>query len=399
MAKHRKHKANHSTQPGIPVVAAATGAQAPVVGRTLSYPRTMPQPAIPARQRFAWEKLFKRLILTLVVMVVITGGWLGWKFYENEVKITGDKNPLHLLSIFNQQPLKGEDQGRVNILIAGDSADDPGHSGAQLTDSIMILSVNTKNHTAFMLSIPRDTWVDLPGWDHEKINAANEVTSFSQPGLPKGGMGELEQVIEQDLGIPIDYYALIDYTAFRDAVNAVGGIDVNIQSSDPRGLYDPNISVADGGPLRLPNGVQHLNGQTALNLARARGDAYGSYGFPRADFDRTQHQRQMLLALRSKATSAGVLSNPLKLGQLADSIGNNVQTDLQLNNMERFYSLTKNLNDSNIQSLSLDKINNQTLLKSYSAPNGQSALIPTAGLDNFTQIQAVIAQLLVVNQQ
>ena len=77
-------------------------------------------------------------------------------------------------------------------------------------------------------------------------------------------MGQLQQIVEQDFHIPIDYYALIDYTAFKDAVNAVGGINIDIQSPDPRGLYDPNVAKADGGPVRLPNGPVHLNGSQAF---------------------------------------------------------------------------------------------------------------------------------------
>ena len=296
-------------------------------------------------------------------------------------------------------PLKGEDTGRVNILIAGDSADDPGHSGAQLTDSIMILSIDTRDHTAFLLSIPRDTWVNLPGWDYEKINAANEVTSFNEDGFPSGGMGELESVVEQNLGIQIDYYALINYTALKDAVNAVGGIDVNIQSSDPRGLYDPSIDYATNGSLvNLTNGVHHLDGEQALDLARARGDAYGSYGFPRADFNRTQNQRMMLLALKSKAISAGVVSNPIKVSQLADAFGSNVKTDLPISGLDRLYTLTKGLDNSNIQSIGLDKINGQQLLTGSVSDDGQDILIPTAGYDDFSQIQTAVQKLLVVGQ-
>ena len=103
---------------------------------------------------------------------------------------------------------------------------------------------------------------------------------WAENGYPSGGMGQLEQVVEENFGIAINYYALIDYSAFRDAVNAVGGIDVTIASSDPRGLYDPNIDYTTHGPLvKLTNGVHHLNGQQALDLVCARGDSANSYGF------------------------------------------------------------------------------------------------------------------------
>src|SRR6266568_483484 len=339
------------------------------------------------------KKVIKTVVVVIVLAILAVGGWLGWKVYRNAAKLTHNNNPLILLSVFKPVPLKNQN-GQVNILLAGDSADDPGHDGANLTDSIMVMSINTKTHQASMLSIPRDLWVAIPSMGHQKINAANTVTDFSAAGYPNGGMGQLEQIVSEKLGITIDYYALINYTAFRDAVNAVGGITINIQGSDPRGLYDPNIAKADGGPLKLPNGPVALDGQTALNLARARGDSYYSYGFPQSDFDRTMHQRQMLLAIKDKATSANVLANPLKLGQLADALGNNVQTDLKINEMETFYNYTKGITDSNVVSYNLnDLIKGQTLLKNYVANNGQEALIPANGIDDFSQIQTAIAKL------
>lgn len=334
----------------------------------------------------------KRAVLIAAVLLLVAGGWLGGKFAYNIHKLFGG----NIFSILTTTKLKGEDVGRVNILLAGNSADDPGHSGASLTDSIMLVSIDTRQHKAFMLSIPRDLWVHIPNDGHQKINAAyvaGEADNFNQSGYPPGGMGQLEQIVSQDLGITINYSALVDYTAIRDAVNDVGGIDVNIQSNDPRGLYDPSIDYATHGPLvRLSNGVHHLNGEQALDLARARGDAYGSYGFAGSDFERTQNQRMMLAALKSKAVSAGVLANPAKLSSLSDAVGNNVKTDFKLSEVHRLYDLLQLIPNQNIQSLSLNQANGKNLLASYGAPDGESALIPAAGLDNFNDIRNFIRQ-------
>lgn len=346
-------------------------------------------------QRFRQKFTRKRVILGILAILLLGGGWLGFKFADNLQKIFGG----NIFDLLHSTRLRGEDRGRVNILLAGNSADDPGHGGANLTDSIMLVSIDTRQNKAFMLSIPRDLWVHISGDGHQKINNAyiyGQSNGFNQDGYPAGGMGQLEQVVSQDLGIPIDYYALIDYTAIRDAVNAVGGIDVNIQSCDARGLYDPNRDYATNQPLvRLSNGWHHLNGEQALDLARARGDPsiYGySYGFCNSDFTRTANQRQMLAALKNKTTSAGVLANPDTLSKLADALGNNVKTDFKLNEVRRLISLTQKINNGNIQSLSLDKANGKNLLQSYAAPDGESALIPAAGLDNFSAIQAFIRQ-------
>jgi len=364
--------------------------------------RSDPSGRIKKPRLFSWarlkavprKKLIIRSLLVLLVLILIPGGWLGWKFYRNVAKVTHNNNPLNLLSAFNPVPLKGQD-GRVNILVAGDSVDrtDRG-GGGDLTDSIMILSIDTKNKTAMMLSVPRDLWVPLPSYGHQKINAANTLTSFSQNGYPKGGMGMLEKVITDNLGVTINYYALVNYTAFKDAVNAVGGITVDIESPDPRGLYDPQ-PYGNAKSFKLPNGIQTLNGDMALNLARARGDAYRSYGFPHSDFDRTAHQRQMVLALKDKASSPSVIANPFKIGELADAMGNNITTDMKLNEMETLYTYIKKINNTDIQSNSInDLISGKTLLKNYTTDSGVEALIPAAGIDDFSQIEAAIKRLL-----
>jgi LCP family protein required for cell wall assembly len=276
-------------------------------------------------------------------------------------------------------------------LLAGDSSDDPNHPGADLTDSVMIVSIDTKNDTGFMLSIPRDLWVNIPGNGYAKINAAYEDGQnqhFSAPGYFNGGMGLLQEVVSQDLGISCQYYALIDYTAFKDTVNAVGGITITINSPDPRGLYDPYAN------LRLPNGIVSLDGQEALNLARARGDGPGAYGFPQADFNRTQHQRQMLVAVEQKALTLGVLSNPVKIGELFDAIGNNVQTDFKTDDAQAIYGIAKKVKLNNIQSLTFSESGSNALLENYLTPDGEDALIPIAGINNFSAIQAYVAGLI-----
>jgi len=341
------------------------------------------------KQPKAWKKILGSAFLVFLIASVSVGGWLGYKFIHNIDKVFGGSPFSNLEAFFGISKVRGETQGRVNILLAGDSADDPGHQGAQLTDSIMVLSIDTRNHKAFMLSIPRDLWVNIPGQGYEKINAANEVSGFSSPGLPSGGMGQLQQVVQTDLGIPIDYYALIDYSAFRDAVDAVGGINVTINSPDPRGLYDSYTN------LKLSNGAQTLDGQTALNLARARCDAGAGdvcYGFPSSDFTRTQYQRQMLLALEQKASSVGVLSNPLKIANLSDAIGNNVLTNLTLSNVLRIDQLTKGINSNDIYSTTYQYGGTSPLLVGEYV-YGQDALVPAAGLDNFSQLQNYYNQL------
>src|SRR5580765_6800936 len=116
----------------------------------------------------------------------------------------------------------------------------------------MVLSVDTKKNTALMLSVPRDLWVNIPGVGHSKINAA----------YPNGGMNKLQSVVEDNLGLTIDYQVLVNYGAFRDLVNAVGGINITIASDDPRGIYDPSLDYTSRHCCAL---AKYPNGQVTLN--------------------------------------------------------------------------------------------------------------------------------------
>jgi len=384
-----------SLQHGRPQASLGTPSIAPASQRL---GRKRPKSTAAAGKKRSWKTLTKRGALVVLALFMMSGGWLGWKVYRNSSKVFGNDNPLHMLSAFKPVPLKGQETGHVNILLAGNSADRSDGGGGNLTDSIMVMSVNTKTNEAFMLSIPRDLWVNIPGIGGSKINAANTVDDFSQEGYAKGGMGMLEKVISDNFGITLNYYALVNYKAFQDSVDTVGGIDVNIQSKDSRGIYDPSFRAHEGGPLKLSNGVNHLNGQVALNLARARGDPFngvrGAYGFPESDFTRTEHQRQMMIALKEKAMSMGVLSNPTKVGKLMDAAGNNVSTDLKVNELLSLYHLAKKIDTKSIQSLSLNNAEGKNLLSNYTTSTGQSALVPAAGPTDFSAIQAYVQKVI-----
>lgn len=328
-----------------------------------------------------WKKILKRSILVIVLLALLTGLYVGGKFVYNGVKLFGWDG---FWSLFNPPELRGEASGRVNILIAGNSGDQPGHGGADLTDSIMLASINTRDNTGYILSVPRDLYVDIPGYGAAKINEA----------YPAGGMELLKKVVSERFGVPIHYDVMVNYTALEEAVNAVGGIDVVIDSADPRGLYDPSKDLATGEPLvDLPNGPVKLDGHMALNLARARGQAAGSYGYARADFTRTEHQRLILAALAEKVRSLQTLANPITMGRLFDTLGGNVQTDMSLGEARRLYNITNEIDLAKFELVGLNDADGENLLQSYTTPTRQSALIPRAGFDDFTEIREFIRTL------
>lgn len=341
------------------------------------------------------KKILKWTLIILVSAILAVGLYLGGKLIYNSIKLFGVDGTL---DGFSSTPLRGEDEGRVNFLLAGNSSDQEGHGGAELTDSIMIASLGTADNTGFLLSVPRDLYVNIPGYGYAKINEAyqaGENMGFSEPGYPEGGMGLLTKVISDNFGLEMHYYALVNYTALEEAVNAVGGIDVTINSTDPRGLYDPSRDLATGNPLvDLPNGTVTLDGHQALNLARARGNSYGSYGYATGDFTRTENQRLIITALAAKAASAQTLANPVKLGELFDTVGRNVKTDMTLGEVRRLHEILQNIPSESIKSVGLNDVNGDNYLASYTTNSGQSALIPAVGIDDFSQIQAYIKKLI-----
>lgn len=332
--------------------------------------------AAPTKKR----SVFKRAILLLLVLImagaIFLGVWDARNISSASAKLFGDGS---IVSLLDSSPLKGTDDGRVNVLLVGYSVDDPGHQGATLTDSIILLSMSPISRTGYMLSIPRDLYVSIPGNGYGKINEVYQ----------DGGISLLEKVINTDFRLPVDYYSIINYASVRDIVNALDGITVKIQSPDPRGLYDPNISPHDGGPLKLANGPQTLDGQTALNLTRARGDAYGSYGFPQADFDRTQHQRQVLTAIKQKINWKLVLT-PWKNSRILDAAADNVKTDVTASEARPLFGLFNSIPSSALQSLSLRDLNGKNYLTDYTTAYGQSALVPAKGLNDYSDIQEAL---------
>lgn len=336
-------------------------------------------PAEPKRRR--WPKIIALFfLLVMAVAISIAAFFAVWDAHNishASQKLFGDGNVMTLL---RGGDLPTDSNGRVNILIAGYSADDPGHSGANLTDSIILLSMDPATKTGYMLSIPRDLYVNIPGYGYSKINAAYE----------DGGMSLLERVVSQDFGVQISNYALIDYSAVRGIVDALGGITVKINSPDGQ-LYDPSKDYTTGGPLvDLANGTHTLNGEQALDFTRARGDNPDSIGFEASDFQRTADQRQVFSAIKARLNWKLVL-NPRKNNQILSATADNVKTDVTASEARPLLSLFNSIPDSKLQSLNLEKLDGRNYLTSYISYYSGDALIPAAGIDDYSQIQSALA--------
>ena len=363
-----------------------------VNGEATKRPAGVRQTEVPKERRFSWKKRIALVFLILLAPLVIIAFLDLRNASRASEKMFGDGNILGLLT---PSKLDTSADGRTNVLLIGYSADDPEHAGALLTDSIMVMSMDNASKKGYTLSIPRDLYVEIPDYRSAKINEAyqaGESSGFSESGYALGGVGLLQKIIERDFGIETQYYAIINYGAVRDTVDALGGVTVDIKSPDPRGLYDPNFRPQEGGPLTLTNGPQRIDGQTALRLTRARGSTYGSYGFPQSDFNRTNNQQAVLSAIKNELNWK-LLLDPRENADIFNAIANNVKTDLDISEVTPLYRLFKSVPATSQASISLRDVNGVNLLASYQTPSGQSALIPAAGIGDFSDIQSMIKKL------
>lgn len=341
------------------------------------------------------KKIIKRGLIALVVLLLVIGGFLAIRALLASGKIFQG----NLLGLFTSQPLKMDANGRSNILIFGTSEDDPGHEGALLTDSIMLVSVDQNKNNAYLISIPRDLWVEYgAACNSGYAGRINEVYScFSSDGQKeKTGARALTKKVGEVTGLDVQYYVHMNYGVLVDAVDAVGGVSVVIESDDPRGIFDDNF---DWQCNRTCNYVKYKNGPTglmdgkhALALARARGASGNTYGLAGANFDREKYQRKILVALKERAVSAGTLTNPAKVTGLIDAAGKNLRTNFETGEVRTLMRLGSDVPSEEIRSLELNT-EDRTLV-SGTLINGASVLVPAAGQGNFSDIQAFIRKKL-----
>ncbi len=341
------------------------------------------------------RRWWKRLLFLLLVLVIMGGAYYGWTLFRNGNKIFDGS--LFGAIVEKPVPLKEDVNGRSNIIIFGTSEDDPGHAGGDLTDSIMVISVDQDAKDAFVFSIPRDLWVQYPdgcGTIAGKINAV--YTCFKSDVADeeegeKAGAQALRAAISDIFGLDIHYSVQVNYQVVQEAVNALGGVDIVIESQDTRGILDRNFDWKcryQCYKVKYANGPVHLDGEQALHLARARGAA-GGYGLPRGNFDRDANQRKILIAAREKALSAGVLANPLSVTKLTNSVGNNVRTNFDATEVKTLVGLAQDIQNNKIISLSIDNLD-LDLLTTGSGPGGLSIVRPVAGLYEYDDLQDYI---------
>lgn len=349
-------------------------------------------------RRERWKALSRkqkafRIFAVLVIIVLLITGFLFAKGYLNLRKVLGGNGGAAALQKdVDPSKLKGEGDGRINILLMGRGGE--GHEGADLTDTMILVSINPIDKEAALVSIPRDLYVKVPNQGSMKINAVfstgkmsvlnkySRVTGDVQKQADQAGYSLVESTVSNVLGVPVHYHAMVDFTGFKQAVDTVGGVDLNA----PEAVREQMRIDGKNYLLDVKPGWQHMDGFKALAYSRSR------HTSARGDFDRSERQRLLIVALKEKVFSLGTFSNPAKISQLSDNFGSHVQTNFSIQDLSRLYDLTKQINSNKFQSIGLVDPPHDYLTTSN--VGGLSVVIPKAGVNNYKDIQSYIRNTL-----
>lgn len=247
-------------------------------------------------------RFLKYLAIAIVIVVIAVIGFVWYNLAKLSV------NPLDF------GPLNATN-GRTNILVLG--IGDPGHPGQNLSDTIMVISIDHTSGKVALISLPRDLRVPIPGYYSTKINEANAL----------GGPKLAEQTVANTLGVPINYYVKTDFTGLKNLVDDVGGLGITVTSrlSDPEYPCAGNENKVCG--IDIEPGTYHMNGATVLEYVRCRKGTCGN------DFGRAARQQDVIAKLRDRMTRPGVYLNPKTDAAILSTVRAYSQTDLSVNDM------------------------------------------------------------------
>jgi LCP family protein required for cell wall assembly len=236
----------------------------------------------------------------------------------------------------------GFPQRYLNIVLLGsDKRDD---DATWRTDTIIVLSIDNQSNFVRLLSIPRDLWVNIPGHGYDRVNTADLWGEVAQEG---GGPELVKQTISENLGIPIHYYVRVDFDGFMKIIDAVGGLDIDVDCPLP--------------DIELAPGMSHMDGEMALLFARSR--------ITTSDFDRSNRQRKLLMALWDQGLSVDVIP---RLPALSIAMADTLQTDMPFDRIVALAYKGLQLKPSMIFSNSIGPWQ----VENWTTPEGASVLLP-----------------------
>lgn len=275
--------------------------------------------------------------------------------------------------------LDGQREDRINFLLMGMGGE--GHDGPYLTDTIILASVKPSTGQIGMVSIPRDLNVRIPEYGQRKINHAN---AFGEKDNPGKGAEFAKKVIEDVFDTSIQYYVRVDFAAFEQIIDDVGGITVDVERSFTDSQYPAKNYLYQ--TVSFTKGTAKMDGETALTYARSR---HGNNG-EGSDFARARRQQKMLLALKEKVLSFTTLSNPIRIHNMYTTMSKHISTNMEFADIITLIKLGKNIHFDEIKTIVLDSSPNGYLVNGQSQ-DGAFILQPKSG--SFDDINKMIAEV------
>jgi LCP family protein required for cell wall assembly len=308
----------------------------------------MQVPSQKRKSRVTFGKLVS--VVVFFIAVILIGVFIfGYSMISNTGTLMGDNSDDggifsqlgqigNILNITKRDPIKGEKEGRTNILLLG--KDEGG--GIGLTDTIMIASYYHREKKIVTLSIPRDFWV----YGETKINGLYTIGEQREEG---SGEQKLIKFLTEEYEIPIHYYATVNFNGVKDIVDALGGIDVDVPAAFTDYQY-PNDGYAwiNGSSYMVPapsfiTGIQKMDGKKALIYARSRHSAGGEG----SDFSRNKRQSIIIQSVLEKLKSQNFFDNVTKINTYLGIINKNLKTNMRLDEMTSFAQILKEVDLKN----------------------------------------------------
>ncbi|MCH8748379.1 LCP family protein [Patescibacteria group bacterium] len=276
--------------------------------------------------------------------------------------------------------LGGESDDRINIMLTAIGGE--GHKGRNLADTVMVASLKPSTGQIALLSIPRDLYVQVPGEEYyAKINA---VHAYGESKKKDHGPITLREAVIDVTNLPIHYYARVDFVAFKEIIDALGGINITIDNT----FYDYWHKIS------FSAGAESMDGERALAYVRAR-YIEGPEG---GDFKRAARQQQVLLSLRDKLFSVNTAFDFAAANTILKSLSDNIRTDMSLWEMKRLYELARQVDRNSVRSVVLTT-GPEGVLEGTTEILGDapaSVLKPKAG--NFSAIHEIAQNLFLADQ-
>ena len=354
-----------------------------------------------------WAKIVM-ITLSVILVLIITAITLVYMLLSHSTAVFKG-NPMDILI---SSELKKDENGQTNFLIFGTSEDVKGHGGQELTDSILVASINQEYKTAKVFSVPRDLWVNysVAGsepmsctvGDRGKINATylcaleEYKNSMSVSNAKDAASLYFAKKISEVTGLSIHYYVAADWGAVKMIVDKIGGIDVDVYADDEDGIHDSCQGID------LKKGMYYnMNGDLAMKLARARNAACkpGDYGLSRSNFDREINQQRIMNAIKNKVSSIGILMNPGQVMSIIDGLGDNLRTNIVMSEVRTLIDFGTKL-EGGIQPIStIDQFGTGRIgLSSVVIPAGASTY-SEGSLYNYTNFQKYLRSQIVVPKE